>query len=159
MFSSYLFLSQYIPVVPRFINDHINLGGYTLNKFGFIFITYLLLYGIKCILSYLFLPALETQTVGSHILSTSINFSYYYFAILCPYIGSLFLSYRSLSGVQLLHRHADFYLCRQNSISTFNRNPTLPKEWYYKFLYICTLQILPHLVVWKFLFLVIIKIN
>ena len=35
----------------------------------------------------------------------------------------------------------------------FNNQRILPKQFYYKFLYICSLQILPILVVWKFCFI------
>ena len=109
--------------------------------------------GIKCVLSYLFLPApANADRWKSYTFNINKFFRIIILLFCALYISSLFLSYRSLPGVQLLHRNVDFYLCRQNSISTFNRNPTLPKEWYYKFLYICTLQILPHLVVWKFYF-------
>ena len=34
-----------------------------------------------------------------------------------------------------------------------HKEKPLPEEWYYKILYICTLQILPMLAVWKFVFL------
>jgi len=37
-----------------------------------------------------------------------------------------------------------FYLMQPEAI--------LPQKWYYKFLYICTLQIVPVLVLWKVLF-------
>lgn len=101
-------LSQYIPVVPRFINDNINLGGYTLNKFGFIFITYLLLYGVKCVLSYLFCQLRQCRPLEVIYFQHQQILSYYYFAILCTYTCSLFLPYRSFPGVQLLHRNAGF---------------------------------------------------
>ena len=35
----------------------------------------------------------------------------------------------------------------------FHRQQPLPKDWYYKILYICTFQILPMLALWKFLFI------
>jgi hypothetical protein len=35
----------------------------------------------------------------------------------------------------------------------FHKEPILPKEWYHKILYICTLQILPLLVLAKLLFM------
>ncbi|MDO5616201.1 MAG: DUF4271 domain-containing protein, partial [Cruoricaptor ignavus] len=35
---------------------------------------------------------------------------------------------------------------------TFNKNYILPKEWYYKFLYICTLQFAPLFALSKLLF-------
>ena len=38
------------------------------------------------------------------------------------------------------------------TIYLFHNQRMLPGEWYYKFLYICTLQILPALVMWKFWF-------
>ncbi|WP_232815864.1 DUF4271 domain-containing protein [Chryseobacterium capnotolerans] len=34
----------------------------------------------------------------------------------------------------------------------FHKNKILPEKWYYKFLYICTLQIAPLLLLWKLLF-------
>lgn len=40
----------------------------------------------------------------------------------------------------------------KNLIYIFHNQTILPEKWYYKFLYICTLQIVPTLVLWKFLF-------
>ncbi|TQE61297.1 DUF4271 domain-containing protein, partial [Leptospira interrogans] len=40
----------------------------------------------------------------------------------------------------------------KNLVYIFHNQPILPEKWYYKFLYICTLQIVPVLVLWKFLF-------
>jgi hypothetical protein len=40
----------------------------------------------------------------------------------------------------------------KNLIYIFHNQAILPEKWYYKFLYICTLQIVPVLVLWKFLF-------
>ncbi|NHW58550.1 DUF4271 domain-containing protein, partial [Escherichia coli] len=40
----------------------------------------------------------------------------------------------------------------KNLVYLFHHKTILPDEWYYKILYICTLQILPFLVVGKFLF-------
>lgn len=148
-----VFLSQYIPVVPRFISDHINLGGYTLNKFGFIFITYLLLYGIKCVLSYLFFASSGNADRWK---SYTFNINKFFRIIILLFCALTLVHYfYPIDHFRVFNYYIGmlvFIFAGKIAFLLFNRNPTLPKEWYYKFLYICTLQILPHLVVWKFLF-------
>ena len=45
-----------------------------------------------------------------------------------------------------------FFLIK-NICYFLHKEKPLPREWYYKILYICALQILPMLAVWKFVFL------
>ncbi len=145
-------LSQFVPVIPKHFSD-IQLFGLQLNKFGFTFITLLLFDMMRNIMTFLFYSSVGSarnlkgltlvaskffflETIAFIILGFvlyyyPIDLVRYFYGIICLLIGSFVL---------------------KNLIYLFHSQPILPEKWYYKFLYICTLQIVPVLVLWKFLF-------
>jgi len=146
------FVSQYIPIVPKKISD-IQVVGFELNKFGFTFITVLGFYFIKNILSYLFYAGTGTVKKWEIFYFTASKF-YFVFSVvlmifcLINYFYNIdkIIAFDFFAGVILL-----FFVFKQ-MFYIFNKNNILPQKWYYKFLYICTLQIIPVLVLWKVLF-------
>ena len=146
------FLSQYIPVVPKSIRN-LEIAGYELNKFGFTLIAILGFYFIKNILTYVFFAGTGSIKKWSLFYFTVSKF---YFCISVIIIILTILSYfypnGNLSrfpfyfgGFLILFLFKLFYYF-------FHKNDIMPQKWYYKFLYICTLQIVPVLVLWKVLF-------
>lgn len=145
-------ISQYIPTVPEFITE-LQVMDYHLNKFGFCFLSLCLFYLIKTIFGYLFylsvgdgkrwpmmyFVATKFYFIFSIILIIT-SVAHYYF----PIDKTLAFNYYLLSLVFILIFKLFFYL--------FHPNGILPEKWYYKFLYICTLQIAPLLMLWKLLF-------
>ena len=155
-------ISQYIPVVPKQIAD-IKLFGFEANKFGFTLLAVSIFYLAKSIFSYFFF---QTLGVGRN------------WNLFC-YVSSKFYLLLSLLLVILCYSHyflgidfrGDFYsiqsshifpiylflggilLFFKNLYFLFNKNRILPFEWYYKILYICTLQIAPVLALWKLIFI------
>jgi len=147
-----LLLSQFVPVVPKSISE-IHIFGRELNKFGFTIITLLGFDVMRNILTFLFyssigngknlkgltlmaskfffLESIAFIILGFILYYYPIDLVRYFYLIICLFIGSFIL---------------------KNLIYLFHSHPILPEKWYYKFLYICTLQIVPILVLWKFLF-------
>ncbi|WP_442784932.1 DUF4271 domain-containing protein [Chryseobacterium sp. MYb264] len=145
-------LSQYIPIVPKFVSD-LHLFGYKLNKFGFTFIAVVAFYLIKSGLGFLFYQSIGDGRKWSVFYFTSTKFyfvisflliilcvTHYYFPI---DRNEMFLYYLYFAGFVFIFK-IFFYL--------FHKNKILPEKWYYKFLYICTLQIAPLMLLWKLLF-------
>ncbi|MCG2792897.1 MAG: DUF4271 domain-containing protein [Weeksellaceae bacterium] len=145
-------LSQFIPVVPGFISE-IQLFGFQINKFGFTFWAFIAYDLIKNLLTFLFYHSVGNgkNLKGLALLSSKYHFLeslalivagfalYYYPLDLVPYFYAAIIVLMSLFGLK-------------NLIYLFHYQSILPDKWYYKFLYICTLQIVPVLVLWKFLF-------
>ncbi|EJL73290.1 hypothetical protein PMI13_01627 [Chryseobacterium populi] len=145
-------VSQYIPIVPKHIAD-LQIAGYRLNKFGYCLIVVIFFYAIKSTLGFLFYQSIGdgkkwsifyfTSTKFYFILSfllIILNVTHYYFPI---DRNKAFFYYLCFFAFVFIFK-IFFYL--------FHKNNILPKKWYYKFLYICTLQIAPLLLVWKLLF-------
>lgn len=145
-------LSQFIPIVPKFISD-IQIYDYQLNKFGFTFVSVTVFHLLKNAFTFLFyssvgnrehlemlaLIATRFYFIESLILIV-LNFSLYFYPV------DLIVFFR-ITVIFL----AGFFILK-NLIYFFHNQPILPEKWYYKFLYICTLQIVPIFVLWKFLF-------
>lgn len=145
--------SQYVPFVPKIIEDA-KIAGFSLNKFGYTFLSVSSVYLLKTIISYIFFAgsgnmkkwsifyftATKFYFVASLVLMAVCIMHYYYpidkLVAFKVYVPAVFL---------LIVFKVLFYI--------FHKNRVLPQQWYYKFLYICTLQIVPYLVLWKILFL------
>lgn len=145
-------ISQSIPIVPKQITD-IHFFGYELNKFGFTLIALILFYCLKSVLSYVFYSGTGSIKRWTLFQFTAAKF-YFIFSLiligLCVYqyfyeVNALLLFDYFFTGFILVFLFKIFlYLLSPNSI--------LPEKWYYKFLYICTLQIAPILVLWRVLY-------
>ncbi|AZA55514.1 DUF4271 domain-containing protein [Chryseobacterium sp. G0201] len=145
-------ISQYIPVVPKYVAD-LSVLGYQLNKFGYSLIIVILFYLTKTTLGFIFYQSIGdgkkllifyfTSTKFYFVLSFLLIIfcvTHYYFPI---DRNKIFLYYLFFFSFVFIFK-VFFYL--------FHKNNVLPEKWYYKFLYICTLQIAPLLLLWKLLF-------
>jgi hypothetical protein len=145
-------ISQYVPVVPKYVAD-LQFFGFQLNKFGFCLIAVVLFYVLKSSLGFLFFQSIGDGKKWSTFYFTSTKFyfilsflliilcvTHYYFPI---DRNKMFLYYLLFFSIVFIFK-IFFYL--------FHKNNILPEKWYYKFLYICTLQIAPLLLLWKVLF-------
>lgn len=148
-----VFLSPHLPIIPQWVAEHVVFQGYTLNKLGFTFLSFSLFYLSKCLLSYLFFKS-----------SFSIkNWNWFVFK-LNKFYGVLVALFTLLTIFEYFtplttHISLTHYLgiliiilLAKVMLLLFNRDPVFPNGWYYKFLYICTLQITPYLAIVKFLF-------
>lgn len=148
-----VFISQYVPIVPEKIS-HLQYAGLQLNKFGFTFITLSSFYLIKMFFTILFYSSIgdEKKWIDLRFIATKLYF-----------LGSLSLATLCIAHYYFITdktRALAFYFSGMAItfifkilFYSFNKNNILPEQWFYKILYICTLQILPLLVLWKVLFL------
>lgn len=146
--------SQYLPVVPKFVTENFSFSGIQFNKFGFLLTSLLLFYVAKNIIIYLFYGSIqELKKFGKYSFVAQKYYLIYSFLILFLSIIHYYLPINK-------HKMFIFYVfvlifafLLKLTIYLFHNQRILPKEWYYKILYICTLQILPALLIWKFWFL------
>lgn len=149
-----ILFSQYIPVVPKFITENFSAFGIEFNKFGFLFTTLLLFYFVKNIITYFFFASVDNLKNYNRFAHAAQK--YYLIYSLVILITSVLHYYLPLNTrlflkVYLIILFLAFIL--KIGYYLFNYQQILPKHFYYKFLYICSLQILPILVVWKFCFI------
>ena len=145
-------VSQYIPTVPKYIAD-LQVLGYQLNKFGFCLIAVIFFYMLKSGLGFLFFQSTGDGKKWTVFYFTATKFYFilsFILIILCVthyYFpldrNRMFMYYFYFFSFVFIFK-VFFYL--------FHKNNILPEKWYYKFLYICTLQIAPLLLLWKLLF-------
>ena len=146
------FVSSYIPILPRFIEE-LSLFGYSLNKFGFTLLAIGVFYFIKFFFTFFLYSSIGQDKKWGRLYFVSSKF---YFAVSILLIVANLVNYyfpidrEKLLMISVLSAAIIFIF--KNFFYAFNRNYILPNEWYYKFLYICTLQLAPVLALWKLLF-------
>lgn len=145
-------ISQYIPTLPEVIEKNA-IGGFTLNKFGYTLAVLTAYYLFKTIFTYIFFQSVGAGKCWPRFYFVAGKFYliyalvlmvmcvvHYYFSIDTVII----FPYYVLAGLIIWVGKIFYYI--------FQHPAVLPKEWYYKILYICTLQIAQVLVVYKSLF-------
>ena len=146
------FLSQYVPDVPRKVSA-CSLFGFELNKFGFTFLVILLFYFIRNALTYLFFAGTGSIRKWKLFYFTVSKF---YFSISVVVIIACLISYfyniNELLWLPYFFGGFVFLFVFKLLFYFFHQSDIMPQKWYYKLLYICTLQIVPVLVLWKVLF-------
>jgi len=139
---------NYIYVVYDFIAENFNLYGYILNKFGFAIVVCSLFYIVKGGFSYLFFIITGSKNKWRSYLFTINKFFYFANILICiliviyyfyPIDQDIFFKLSTIFFILSFLFKIILLLTSSNNV--------LPKEWYYKFLYICVLQILPYLIV------------
>ncbi len=145
-------ISQFIPVVPKFASS-MHIFGYELNKFGYSLLCITLFYLVKSLLSYFYYSSLGCNR---NLINLYLVANKFYFLFTLVLMGLSFaIFYFPIDDIKFLYIFiisVGLIFILKNCIYLFNNQPILPKEWYYKFLYICTLQIVPLLVLIKMLF-------
>lgn len=147
-----LLLSQFVPIVPKFVSD-IQLFGFQINKFGFTLLTLLSFDIVRNILTFLFYSSVGSVKNLKGL--TLVSSKYYFLESIAFIIASFVFYYFPIDLVKYFYFIIGLVVgsfILKNLIYIFHNQAILPEKWYYKFLYICTLQIVPVLVLWKFLF-------
>ncbi|MFC6266965.1 DUF4271 domain-containing protein [Frigoriflavimonas asaccharolytica] len=155
-------ISQYIPVVPKFISN-LQIFGLELNKFGFTLLSISIFYLFKSAISYLFFQSLGAGRKWKlfcfsatkfyflvTLLLVVLNFAHYLFGL--NYKGN-FYKINSEESFPIYVLIGFIILLFKNIYYLFHKSNILGLPWYYKILYICTLQIAPVLALWKLLFI------
>lgn len=144
--------SQYIPFVPKFISN-LSLFGMQLNKFGFVFFSVCFFYILKIILTYFYYYGVRSQKKWQQFYFVATRF--YFVLTLILIFACLQVNYFPQERIQTYHVYGLLFIIIfvfKNIFYLFHNYKILPQNWYYKFLYICTLQIIPFMVLLKFLF-------
>lgn len=145
-------VSQFVSVVPSSVAQ-LQLFGYQLNKFGYTLICITGFYLTKSILSYFYYSSLG---YNRQLINLYLTANKFYFIVSLVLFGACFaIFYFPIDEIKFLYISTfigGFIFILKIFIYLFNNQPILPKEWYYKLLYICTLQIVPLLVLIKLLF-------
>lgn len=146
-------LSQSIPIVPKAVRD-LSFFGYELNKFGYTLLVIIGYYGVKSICSYFFYAGTGSLKRWSLFQFTATKF--YFTLSLVLMALCVYQYFYNSTDLQLF----DYYFWGFLGVFIFKvffymLSPIqiLPEKWYYKFLYICTLQFAPVLVLWRLLYL------
>lgn len=149
-----ILFSQYIPLVPKFITDYCSFLGIEFNKFGFMLTTVLVFYFLKNIITYFFFASVENlKNYAQYAHAAQKYYLVYSMVILIISVLHFYLPLDPRFSSKIYLGLAVFGLLLKILYYLFYSQPILPRQWYYKFLYICSLQILPILVVWKFCFI------
>ncbi|WP_418219563.1 DUF4271 domain-containing protein [Chryseobacterium camelliae] len=145
-------ISQTIPTVPKFISD-IQVSGFQLNKFGYTLLVITFFYLSKSALGFMFYHSTGDGKKWTVFYFTATKF--YFILSFILIILCITHYYFPVDRHQLFFYYLIFFLfvfIFKIFFYLFHRNNILPQKWYYKFLYICTLQITPLLLLWKLLF-------
>lgn len=146
--------SQFIPIVPKFITQNLVVAGITFNKFGFVLFSLLLFQLIKNIFVYLFYGSInQLERFGRYSFVAQKYFMVYSLVILVISFLHYYLHFKTSNAFFYYSSLIFIAFTIKLLIYLFHPQQILPRQWYYKFLYICTLQILPILALWKFWFL------
>lgn len=146
------FISPYLPIVPKEISK-VQLGGYEINKFGFAFLSISLFYFLKNILGYLFYAATGNVKKWELFSFTASKFYFCFSLVMMAFVVvNTILKVPRIESFDFFAGSFLFIFLFKLAYYIFHRSKILPEKWYYKILYICTLQIIPVLVLWKILF-------
>ncbi len=145
--------SQSVPVVPKVISD-VKVFGYSLNKFGFTFLLLLVFFLIKNMLSYLLYAGTSSlKRWPAFYFAASKFFFVYSVVIMAMCVAKYFYIIEELLLFDVFFWIMAFAFVFKLFYYLLHPSNILPEKWYYKLLYICTLQIVPILVLWKVLYL------
>lgn len=146
-------MSQYIPVLPRFADD-IEISSWKINKMGVMLMILFSYYFIKSIITLIFYRTIQQTKRWLVLMFVAQRFYFVESLVLIALCTAhyYFPIDRAEAYVYYLILLIVFFVAK-NVFYFFHKEESLPREWYYKILYICTLQILPLLAVWKFIFL------
>lgn len=147
-------LSQYIPIVPRVVM-RLEVGGWVLNKIGIMLVILLVFYFVKSVITVLFYGSIGQ--VKKYLVLGFVAQKFYFLQSLLLMILCVIHYYFPIDRRELYNYYLillGLLFVGKNLFYLFHRQSPLPEEWYHKILYIWTLQVLPLLAVWKFIFLV-----
>lgn len=144
--------SQFIPTTPEILAK-LSVFGIQLNKFGFTFFAILLFYFLKSGLSFLLYQSTGNSKKWPLLYFTASKFYFLlcFVLIIANIINYYFPIERSIAFNYYLYT-LSFIFIFKILFYFFHTNNILPEKWYYKILYICTLQIAPLLIIWRLLF-------
>jgi hypothetical protein len=145
-------VSQYIPFVPKFIVEN-QLFGYHFNKLGYTLAVITCFYFLRTSLSFLFYQSIGDGKKWNVFYFTSTKMQFLISILMM--VLCIVHYYYPIDKNKAFNYYITFFcfvFIFKVLFYMFHKNNILPQKWYYKFLYICTLQIAPLLMLWKLLF-------
>lgn len=146
-------VSPYLPMIPHDLVA-LHIGDYHLNKLGSVLLcSGLMQFSVSVLGAGLFLTTGNAERWPRYFYAIS---RFYFVYCLLLVVGIIALYYypvdRYVFFVLLVTGFGIIFIFKQLYL-IFHRLEILPAEWYYKILYICTLQFAPLLALWNYLFL------
>lgn len=146
-------LSKMLPGLPRWA-ESLNLFGFGMSRFGLAFAGLLILYPLRALLTLLLYYTTGNGERWERFYFVAGKF---YFVLAFPLAAAVFYAYYSGVDGLLFFRAAAAAACIvfifKNIFYLAHPLHILPRQWYYKILYLCTLQMAPTLALVKLLFL------
>lgn len=147
-----IIVSRFVPMVPAWLESWTVLG-IGLNKFGFTFWALSLLYILRAVLTYLFYAFTGDAKRFDRLYFLASKFYFILSAIAgVAAVALYYLPVDRLIFINILIISAPLIMLFKTVFYAAHRLRVLPDEWYYKILYICTLQFAPMLALWQLLF-------
>ncbi|MBS1572215.1 MAG: DUF4271 domain-containing protein [Bacteroidetes bacterium] len=153
LFSITIVISQFVPIVPKTISEY-QILGWELNKWGFTFLTFVIYYFSKSLFTFIFYMSIGEEKKWNSLQFVATKF--YFILSIILMLLAIALFYFNINTQLILWYlwvFLGFAFVFKLFFYSFNKNAILPSKWYYKILYICTLQIIPFVVLWKLLFI------
>ncbi|MDY3547846.1 DUF4271 domain-containing protein [Riemerella anatipestifer] len=148
-----LALADILPINPHLFAEYFNVFGYTPNKVGSVILALVFLFSFRTMFTYFFLASIgEVERWKSFYFLTTKFFLGYSLILMLLVLIQYYIPVEKDWFIYIYIVLFPLAFVFKNLVYLFHHKAILPDEWYYKILYICTLQILPFLVVWKFLF-------
>lgn len=147
-------ISQFIPIVPKSVVAICNSIGFVPNKMGFFTSCMFVFYLLKSALTYLFFAI--TGNLKRWYRFYFITHKFYIVLNIFMVVLILmfhFTHYPISSSVKTLPLILGGIYIVKLAYLIMHQQFVLPKEWYYKFLYLCSLQIIPSMVLVKILYI------
>ena len=149
---SSVLVSQYLPGVPQWLGQWSFLG-YSINKIGYALLIICLFYFVRNILMFLFYSVIGQEKNYYHLFfAASRLFFVCSLIVMILNFVNYYIDIDKRVFLQVLLVSVLFFFIFKQFFYLFNRLKMLPEEWYYKILYICTLQIAPLMALWRVLF-------
>jgi len=146
-------LSQTIPIVPQSVS-RMQLFGYEFNKFGYTFLVLSGFYVLRAGLTYLFYKASNDAERWNHLQFVASKF---FFSASLLLFGVCFMHYYYPQELKVVFSWYVWGLVIvfvfKNLVFLLATQPAFPEKTFYKILYICTLQIIPLLALWRLLYI------
>ncbi len=147
-----LLFSQYLPAVPKVV-ENVSIMGFSLNKFGYLFLIVSIFYLFKTVFTFFFYVSIN-QSKNFNVLifnSSKIFFVFSMILIILVFLN-YYINIETRNFLPIILVLSAFLFVFKIFFYLFNKNNTLPNQWYYKILYICTLQIAPVFAMWRLVF-------
>ncbi|MBF5026902.1 DUF4271 domain-containing protein [Planobacterium oryzisoli] len=144
---------NFVPSVPRWVSQ-VGVAGFEPTRFGYTLLVVSVFYFVKFFLTFFFFSSVDILKGWGKMYFLCLK--YYFVLGLVLIVLLFFVFFTSVDHfllLQLFFYGAGLSLFFKVIYFLLHPGRILPQEWYYKILYICTLQFVPYIVLGKLLFI------